>query len=306
MDKDLTQLTEYINEKIKPYTISEHGKTQLSVLLAKYPLVLLKECVDISFSKYLEFSNGQMLESSIGVALGKIGGIAYNKCLSPIEREIARICYQGKSEYSYWNEKKAKSILHTYVKALGNHWDDEQIIEDLQKEVTDLFADKSNWTAWYSQIEKWIEDIRGWGKNNNPTTELEENILPAELFFNTPTYVNSLQKQVNLSYSNELYDCTAIMMRRLIEVLLILSYKKNKLETEIKDGEYYFNLDKIIKKLEANNVLGVSIHTIKDIKNIKELGNLSAHRILFNATKSDIDGIKLKFRTAIEELLYKI
>lgn len=37
----------------------------------------------------------------------------------------------------------------------------------------------------------------------------------------------------------------------------------------------------------------------------KDLGNYSAHKIWYNCTKGDIEQNALKYRTIIEELLYK-
>ncbi len=302
MENQLEELIGYINKKISPFSLSEHAKNNLKILISKYSLEMLYECVDISFAKYLSYINNVPTEESVNIAINKIGGIAYNMALPPVEKAISHICNKGSSKFVYWNNERAKVLLHQYVKALSSHLGEEDILEDLNKEVMGLFDTHSSWTSWIRQIEKWIDDITNW---SNQIILSNDSILPSSLFIKAPRNIVSLQKQINASYENNLFDCTAVIMRRLMEILLIYAYKNNKIESEIKNGDHFFNLDKIVKNAETNSKLDLSTNTKKDINTIKDLGNLSAHRILFNSTKEDIDGIKLKYRSIIEELLYK-
>ncbi len=296
---------EYINNKITPYHLTPSAENKAILLLKKYSLELLIECVDISLATYITYDDkGQPTQSSINKAIDKIGGVAYNKSLSPIEKEIAHICNTGVKAYSYWDDKKAKALLHKYVKYLSKHWSEFDIIQDLKTEVMDLFATKSSSSQWTNQISNWIEDIIGWDKPSEKPIP-DETILPNDLFISAPRFLTTIQQEINASYQYGLYDCTAIMMRRLMEILLIQAYRKKGIEPEIKNGDYYINLDGIIKNANTNTTLDLTTNTKKDLKTIKDFGNLSAHRILFNCTQSDIDTIKLKFRTVIEELLYK-
>lgn len=303
-EKEIT-LINYINDKIKPYSLTTSAENDVILLLKKYTLSLLIECVDISLSTYISYGKeGKPNQDSIDEAIRKIGGIAYNKSLSPIDQAILHICNAGAKTYSYWDNKKAKALLHQYVKHLSKHWDEQDIEQDLKTEVMDLFATKSNWSQWTSQIDSWIDDIIGWDKPSN-TPVPEETILPNDLFSKAPRFLVTIQQEINASYQYGLYDCTAIMMRRLTEILLIQAYRKKGIESDIKNEDYYINLDGIIKNANTNTVLDLTASTKKNLKSIKEFGNLSAHRILFNCTQSDIDAIKMKFRTVIEELLYK-
>lgn len=300
-----TSFIKYINERIAPYHLTPSAENKAILLLKKHSLELLIECVDISLANYVSYDNmGKPIQSTINIAIDKIGGIAHNKSLSPIEKEIAHICNTGSKAYNYWDDKKAKALLHQYVKHLSKHWSELDIIHDLKTEVMDLFATKSSSSQWYSQIDHWIDNIIDWDKPSSKPVA-EETILPNSLFVNAPRYLITLQQEINASYQYGLYDCTAIMMRRIMEILLIQAYRKKGIESEIKNGDYYLNLDGIIKNATQNTTLDLTTNTKKELKTIKDFGNLSAHRILFNCTQSDIDNIKLKFRTVIEELLYK-
>ncbi len=303
-DQEITFI-KYINDKISPYHLTPSAENKAILLLKKHSLKLLIECVDISLASYVTYdTEGKPNQSSINIAIDKIGGIAHNKSLSPIDKEIAHICNTGAKTYAYWDDKKAKALLHQYVKHLAKHWDEFDIVQDLKTEVMDLFATKKSSYYWTNQINDWIDDIIGWDKPSDKPIP-EETILPNDIFDNAPRFLITIQQEINASYQYGLYDCTAIMMRRLMEILLIQAYRKKGIENEIKNGDYYINLDNIIKNANSNSLLDLTTNTKKDLKIIKDFGNLSAHRILFNCTQSDIDTIKLKFRTVIEELLYK-
>ena len=96
-------------------------------------------------------------------------------------------------------------------------------------------------------------------------------------------------------------------MRRLLESLLVISYQTLNIENEImnKNGVSHISLDKIIINAQENQTLKLSANTKKDMMLFKDLGNYSAHKIWYNCTKGDIEQNALKYRTIIEELLYK-
>ena len=95
-------------------------------------------------------------------------------------------------------------------------------------------------------------------------------------------------------------------MRRLFEVLLVLSYQKLGIDDEIKDGTGtgYVMLDSIVKNAHNNTKLGLS-RIKKEFDTFRKVGNFSAHNITYTAGKKDIDDIKLSFRVMLEELYNK-
>lgn len=119
-------------------------------------------------------------------------------------------------------------------------------------------------------------------------------------------FVTSLIKQINASYENNIFDGCAVLMRRLIEVLLILSYEEQNIAKCIKDGAgHYKMLNVIIDDALTNSTLSLSRNTKEHLDTFRKLGNFSAHKIYYNAKKRTIDQISLDYRAAIEELLYK-
>lgn len=131
-------------------------------------------------------------------------------------------------------------------------------------------------------------------------------LLSSQIYEDTINTVESLAKQINASYENNIFDGCAVLMRRLLELLLILSYEKFGIQNEIKDANNdYFLLNGIANNAKTNTVLSLSRNTKFEIHKYKKLGNYSAHKLYYNCTKQDIDNIAFDYRATIEELLYK-
>lgn len=297
-----------INEKIYPFELNEKGKSNLAQLTNNYSYELLVECINIGVSQYFQYSeDGKLLEDSVNTFLDKLGGIAYNKTLTPIDQEINRINNKGKIEIYDWNNQLANSTLNSYISALRSAtWTDEQIYNALKTEVIALTNKSHSWSEWLSNMEEWIDDIHGWDATDDINIEQNETILPLAIFDNLQQNFQSICKQINASYEHNLYDCTAVMMRRLLEGLLITMYQNNGIESKIKNKNgRHFTLDKIIKNAENNSQLSLSSSTKNSMYKFKNLGNYSAHKIWYNTTKKDIEPLVFDYRVVIEELIYK-
>ena len=297
----------YLEGKMSPYKLNEKGKSTARQLYSRFSCDLLKEATEISFSQYLRFDEeGNPTEESVGVCFQKIGGIAHNKTLGPIDAAIGHILAIGQKSYSYWNDYSARDTIRTYITALGKAgFSDAEIANDLEKEVVPLIKNSANWSAWCSRMAGWTEDVLSW--NAEDKIEQNQSIIPDELYSGTRGYIEKISMQINASYEKNLYDCCAVMLRRLMEVLLVLSFQKNGVEDLIMDkgNLYHVSLDKMINIASSCSELSLSASTKKDMHTIKDLGNYSAHRIWYNCTKKDIEPNIMKYRAIIEELMYK-
>ena len=267
------------------------------------------ECIDIGVERYFRYdTKGHLTQESAQLFLSKLGGIAYNKSQRPIDQEITHIKNKCKSLFSFWDDTRGAETLYYYVNALRKAgWDDDQILDDLQTEVKRLVNRSRNWTQWMEEMQNWIDDINSWGRADTETVDQLGTIIPDAVMGDTPAYIQKLVKQINASYENNLFDCCAVMMRRLLEVLLVLTYQHLNVETDIMDasGIRHVTLDKIIQSAEKHPILALSANTRRDMRLFKDLGNFSAHKIWYNCTQQDIKPHVLKYRVIIEELLYK-
>ena len=298
-----------INEKIHPFALSETGRSKIAILVNKFPHKLLVECIDIGVSTYFRYGeNGELIEDSVAEFLEKLGGIAYNKSRPPIDKEIYHLKNKGRSLFDYWDDRKADELLHTYVKEMALFgYSENMILTDLRGESSRMMNNAKNWTTWSGTIKQWIDDYKLSNENDAEAIEQLGTILPKDLFVDLPKNIIKLCKQINASFENNLYDCAAVMMRRLLEVLLVLSFQNADIESEIMDnsGNSHVSLDKMIKIAEQNSKLALSSNTKRDMGLFKDLGNYSAHKIWYNCTQGDLKPHLLKYRAIIEELMYK-
>ena len=300
---------ELIEDAIYPYKLNDSGKSSAANLFHKYSGTLLTECIEIGTKQYLSYdADNAPTRESVEAFLSKLGGIAYNKSRTPIKQEIQHIKAVGRKAYMYWNDSESDNILDDYIKALsGVGWAEDQIIKDLREEVFSLINRMKNWTEWSGAMHGWIHDIKGWSTEDYESISQEGTIIPNTITNGLPKPIQTLAWQVNASFENNLFDCCAVVMRRLMEVLLILTYQNHGIESEIMDNSRnrHIPLEKIINNATQNSTLALSTNTRNDMNLFRDLGNYSAHKIWYNCTRQDIQSKAMKYRVLIEELIYK-
>lgn len=131
-------------------------------------------------------------------------------------------------------------------------------------------------------------------------------ILPPADYENTYGYIERLAKQINAAYEQNIFDGCAVLMRRLVEILLILSYRKLGMEHEIKDSAgNYLLLDGILTNAKANGKLDLSRNGKASAETFRTLGNFSAHKIEYTCKREYIKPEIPNFRAIVSELLHK-
>lgn len=137
---------------------------------------------------------------------------------------------------------------------------------------------------------------------------VSDSVLIPEILFEglRRPYLLRTVKQINASYEANLFDATALMMRRLLEILLIHTFQAVGLESEVHESNGGFQaLKTLVNKAVSRSEVGLSPNVKKSIDQFRELGNLSAHLLHYNCRKDDIRPLRMEYRAVIEELLYK-
>ena len=143
--------------------------------------------------------------------------------------------------------------------------------------------------------------------NDVVTVAPSSSLFPLELFDHTRRkYVPKTARQVAICYDNQAYDACLVMIRRLLETLIIEVFEHFGVRDRIKNdkGNYLFCSDLIDKLVSEKQLWTIGRNAIDGMKKIKTLGDLCAHNRRFNATKNDLDGIKLDLRVVLEELIH--
>lgn len=131
-------------------------------------------------------------------------------------------------------------------------------------------------------------------------------LLPASLYQSSRGFVEALSKQINASYEYNIFDGCAVLMRRLVEVLLILSFEHHNIEGDISDANgNYLPLEQVVARAKTSQALKLSRNSRSFLDQFRMLGNFAAHKIYYTTRRGDIQGNAAEFRALIEELLYK-
>ncbi len=163
-DDIIDMIVEYANSKMEVFSLNENGKLNVSKWVNKFETNSILDAIDISAKQYLKYENGKPTQDSTEIFINKIGGILTVSNMSPLKQKIAYVKGIARNRFPYWNEKRGSIILSNYIEELKQHWDEEALIEDLDKEIIPLTKDVESWNEWISTIEKWTSDIRGWEK----------------------------------------------------------------------------------------------------------------------------------------------
>jgi hypothetical protein len=131
-------------------------------------------------------------------------------------------------------------------------------------------------------------------------------ILPEIDYEKTRGYIESLAKQINASYEHNLFDGCAVLMRRLVEVLLILSYRHFNIESAIQGADSNFlMLEGIVANAKTNTTLGLGRNSKASLDIFRQLGNFSAHKVEYTCRREYIQPHIQEYRALVVELLHK-
>jgi transcriptional regulator with XRE-family HTH domain len=160
----VAMITDYANSKIQPFSLNDSGKASVSEWLKKFSTEKILDAVDISAKQYIKYEKGEVTNESAEVFLNKIGGILVVQKLPPVKQKIAYVKGIARNRFSYWNDRNGSIVLANYVAELEKHYDEKQVMNDLETEVVRITKDAKNWSEWKSILEGWTSDIEKWEK----------------------------------------------------------------------------------------------------------------------------------------------
>ncbi len=120
----------------------------------------------------------------------------------------------------------------------------------------------------------------------------------------TGAHLERVVHQINGAYEHGWYDACAVMLRRLIETLLIEIYIAREMKSKIKERDGRFvHLNKLVALASSEPSWDLD-NNGRSLKKLKEIGNWSAHKRLYNANRDDIDTYESEIRIVVQELVY--
>lgn len=157
------------------------------------------------------------------------------------------------------------------------------------------------------EVARAIQDVvpRAGIPPEDSSTPKSEQVLATSVVKGTRGYIEQVVNQINGCYEDAWFDACAVMIRRLIETLIIEAYEANGISEKIKNpnGDFYFLKD-LIDCVLAEPTWNLSRNTKSALRNLKNIGDLSAHNRRYIAHRSDIDKVIPDLRVIVQELLY--
>jgi hypothetical protein len=153
--------------------------------------------------------------------------------------------------------------------------------------------------AWRSD---YLNRLEGLTANPIPTTE---QVVPMAVVAGTRGYIEKVALQANGCYEHGWYDACSVMIRRIVETLIIEVYEADGRPQDIKDNNGEFRmLRDLVATILADTTFNLGRDVKRSLPELKELGDRSAHKRRYNATKADIDKVLSGLRVTVEELLH--
>ncbi len=221
--------------------------------------------------------------------------------LTVLDRALALLWWVGRENAS--NGLSARDICETLER---NGHPKQNIFRLNSSLVSDRRTAKADADKWRlhprakKELDEKFADIAG----SNPEPPATDSVLPREIFESTRGYIERIVYQLNASYDQTLFDCCAVMCRRILETLLIEVYESVGRAHNVKDQDgHFFMFARLLTYFEKDPQFHPSRNALKGLKDFKALGDLSAHNRRFNARRDDIDRVRDGLRIAAEELL---
>ena len=133
--------------------------------------------------------------------------------------------------------------------------------------------------------------------------DVVDTVLPFEWVAGTRGYLEGMVRQINGSYQFGFYDCSAVLIRRLVESLIIDVYINLGRHHEIQNQGVFFALDGLIAFISGDPQLVLGRNTPANLREIKHIGDTAAHDRVYITHQLDIDDAMPRIRRTVRELL---
>lgn len=153
-------------------------------------------------------------------------------------------------------------------------------------------------------IRDWLPDLDG----IQPAIDHTSGYLPGPVWNNTRGYIQEVCRELNGCFQHAYYNAAAVMLRRLLETLIIEAYEHLGRETEIKDGGGNpLMLSDLAERAcgeKGHKGLNLGRDSKKALKEVRNVGNWSAHARRFLAHAGDLTKFQAGMRLLAQELIH--
>jgi len=169
-----------------------------------------------------------------------------------------------------------------------------------------VFAPTTPPSARVETARELIFSLKTTWRSANPAPREGDGLFPLAILSKTKRpYLVIVGRQMNGCFSQGWYDASAVMMRRLLEIVLIEAFEAKGIASKIKDSEgNYLHLSALITAALKERKWSLSRNCKKALPLLCGAGHKSAHGRYYHATREDIEGLQPSCRIVLEEFLH--
>jgi hypothetical protein len=133
--------------------------------------------------------------------------------------------------------------------------------------------------------------------------KVDDIVIPNDISLGKRNHLEQIRREANGCYDRGFYNGSAVMCRRLVELLLVEAMVKGGHEAIITDTNGDIRqFGELIRLAKSNQYIRLSRTTPAAIERVKAAGDAAAHHRIYNAKKNDIDQLNPGLRMALTEL----
>lgn len=153
----IEEVRKRVNLKIYPIRLEEANEMKILEWVKKYEVFQIIDAINIA-EKYLRPCN----DENVNLFFDKMGGVLFNISQSPIDQKISHIKAISRQN-TIWDEE-GTYLLKEYINELKKHYTEEQIVEDLDINISKITRFVGHWQEWLTTMRGKIEDVKGWDR----------------------------------------------------------------------------------------------------------------------------------------------
>jgi hypothetical protein len=172
--------------------------------------------------------------------------------------------------------------------------------------IEQVFAAPTAGPARARAARELLFSLRTTWRSANPGPREDDGLFPLSILSQAGRgYLVTVGRQMNGCFSQGWYDASAVMMRRLLEIVLIEAFEAKGVAANIKDTKGdYLHLSDIITRALSESCWTLSRNCKKALPSLRDAGHSSAHGRYYHARREDLEALRPGCRVVIEELLH--
>ena len=191
-------------------------------------------------------------------------------------------------------------VLTSLLQGPRAPWNDRAFSQDWSHGIQGLRAFASELETKLERLRTADEDSLGSLEEYQEYLNLLPPPVPEDLAEMLPTAIKRIVKQANGCYWARWYDACGTMLRKAIQSGIVLRFEIDEKTDEITEDGETVDMPRLLERAKQSRY--ITPQQWRELKNVKWIGDTAAHSYRIRIRKSDVEGIKVILRLALENM----